>query len=42
MVMWFAWRDRIRAIADERRAKHLPTSSFPAAPQTDLHPRNQK
>ncbi|WP_409338171.1 amino acid permease [Corynebacterium sp. LK2521] len=42
MVMWFAWRDRIRAIADERRAKHLPTSSFPAAPQSDLHPRDRK
>lgn len=39
MGMWYAWRGRIRAIADERKAKHLPTSSFPAAPQTDLHPR---
>ncbi|QNE88729.1 amino acid permease [Corynebacterium incognita] len=42
MGMWFAWRDRIRTIADERKAKHLPTSSFPAAPQTDLHPRDRR
>ncbi|WP_408920188.1 amino acid permease [Corynebacterium marquesiae] len=40
MAMWYAWRDRIRTIAEERKAKHLPTSSFPAAPQTDLHPKN--
>jgi len=39
MAMWYAWRDRIRTIAEERKAKHLPTSSFPAAPQTDLHPK---
>lgn len=40
-AMWFAWRERIYAIAAERKAKHLPTSRFPAAPQTDLHPRNR-
>lgn len=40
VAMWYAWRERIRAIAEERKAKHLPTSSFPAAPQTDLHSKN--
>lgn len=39
-AMWFAWRERIYATAAERKAKHLPTSRFPAAPQTDLHPKN--
>lgn len=37
--MWYAWRGRIKAIAEERKAKHLATSTFQAAPQGDLHPR---
>ena len=30
-AMWFAWRGRIARIAEERRTKHLSTSSFPVA-----------
>ncbi|MDO5031819.1 amino acid permease [Corynebacterium sp.] len=41
VAMWFAWRERIRKIAEERKAKHLPTSSFPAAPQQDLRARRR-
>lgn len=37
MGMWFAWRGRIHRIAQERKAKHLSTSRFPAAPHVDLY-----
>ena len=36
MAMWFAWRERIARIAEERRTKHLSTSSFSASPTSAL------
>ncbi|QPK80131.1 amino acid permease [Corynebacterium lizhenjunii] len=34
--MWFAWRDRINAIAEERKRTHLPSFRFGADPHEEL------
>lgn len=37
--LWFLWRDRINAIAEERKRTHLPSFRFTADPHQDLHPK---